>query len=145
MLIASYKDSHERVFIASYVFLYEIYIEFRRKSTLFASLFFVSILIPFLHPHLISPFEGERWKGSFPPLMGGIREGVLPFPSPSPLSSPFKGEEVIFTPKVEKWKSFFLHSPSFLLPSSSFILHPSFFVFYTFFSGDIFYYFCVDF
>jgi len=36
----------------------------------------------FLHPRLISPVEGERWRGSFPPLMGGIKGGcssIIPF------------------------------------------------------------------
>jgi len=46
-LIALYKDPHERVFIASFIFPYEIYIDFCRKSSLFAGLFSVSILIFF--------------------------------------------------------------------------------------------------
>jgi len=49
----------------------ELRVDFCRKSSLFAGLFSVSILIPFLHPHLISPVEGERGRGIFPPLMGG--------------------------------------------------------------------------
>jgi len=46
-LIASYKNPHERVFIASFIFPHEIYIDFRRKLSLFAGLFSVSILTPF--------------------------------------------------------------------------------------------------
>ena len=117
---------HTKGYSLLHLYFHMIYIDFRRKLSLFASLFTVSILIPFfLHPNLISPVEGERWRGSFPP---------------------FEGEEVIFTSKVEKWKSFFLHSPSFLLHSSSFILHYPFFVFlYLLFWRHIFYYFRVDF
>jgi len=161
-----------------HLYFHMIYIDFRRKLSLFASLFTVSILIPFfLHPNLISPVEGERWRGSFPPFEGEEviftskvekwKSFFLHSPSfllhsssflhphlVSPVEGerwresfpPFKGEEVIFTPKVEKWKSFFLHSPSFLLHSSSFILHYPFFVFlYLLFWRHIFYYFRVDF
>ena len=48
-----------------------------------------SSFLSFFHPHLYPlpsrerrlffSFEGERWRGIFPPLMGGIKGGCFPF------------------------------------------------------------------